>query len=178
MISITLLLACFGMVGCSVEKENVNTSGFKEVLEKISVPDMSTAILSSSKAEQLEWLSDVYDFEVNTMQSKTSGLLEADLQAVKAHLSQVFGAEEVELLIEGFYQYDQNKKSYYVPDGHWFGYNEQWPSSSLTITEQSEKSVTLKLTGVDDYGGDNREIHYFLSINNDHMLVEKRTLIK
>lgn len=177
-ISIIIFFVCLGMIGCVKEKEQGSSSGFAEELGEINVPIMSTSILSSNESEQKKWLADIYEFEINTLRSKTSGLSESDLQAVSSHLSEVFGSELAALLIEGFYDYDEKEKSYYVPDGSWFTYNERWPGSHLTEINRTDDTVTLKLTGVDDYGGNDREIDFSFKINNDRLLLEKRSVIK
>lgn len=175
-ISTVIILIYFSLTGCKGSPNNVNSDAFKNDLEKISVPDMSSSILDANETDQLKWLADLYEFELSTMRTKTSGLSEDDLQLVETHLSQVFSAQESQILIEGFYQYNEEDKIYYVPDGEWFTYNERWPSSHLAIIERSDETVVLELTGVDDYGGHNQVIHYFLEIQKGQMILEKRII--
>lgn len=91
----------------------------------------STLILDSSESEQLQWLSGIYEFEVHAMRSKTTGLSYSDLALI--HLSRIFSPEKTNRLMDQLYHYDKEKNEYSVPDGHWFSYNERWPSSNLTV---------------------------------------------
>ncbi|GIQ69673.1 hypothetical protein XYCOK13_24970 [Xylanibacillus composti] len=176
---ITVLLILFGIsgTGCNGDVPD-DTIAMKEALNQIPVPAMSSSILHGSESEQLQWLADIYEFEINTLRSKASEITEDERELVAEHLSQVYGSEEVGLLLHEIYQYSQEDQSYFVKDGHWFSYNERWPSSNIEISDYSESSATLHLTGVDDYGGDEREIHYTFSIQDGQMLLEKRTVIK
>lgn len=177
-ITVFLFISCLSLFGCTDKQEDVTNSEFEKILEQIVVPNMSTAILDLSETEQLKWLSDLYKFEVDTMQSKTSDLSESDLLAVKTHLSQVYGVEQVELLIDGFYLYNEEEKSFYVPDGSWFTYNDQWSDSHLSVTDRSEEAVVIKLIGKDNYGANERDIDHYFKIDNNRLLLERRTFIK
>ncbi|MHA7965436.1 hypothetical protein ACX93W_14980 [Paenibacillus sp. CAU 1782] len=168
--TIILVFVCLVFAGCN-EKGN-----FKAELEKIVVPDMSATILDFSELDQLAWLEEIYQFEVDTMRSKTSELSEEDLNAIKAHLSQVFNSEEAGLLIDGFYHYDGDKQTYYVPDGDWFTYSREWPSTKFTLSERSEQSATFMLSGT-DLTENERNIQFDFSISDGKLLVDGRTYL-
>lgn len=175
-ICILTLLFCFLIAGCTESNSNGNMieTSFKSDLEKIHAPNMSASILDASEADQLNWLAAIYEFEYRTMQSKTTGLTTDDLQLVKLHLAQVFTPQAADLVIEGFYSFNDQDKFYYVPDGDWFSYNERWPSKKLSVLERSEGSAVLELTGIDDYSGANQKIHYFLDIDHEILRLQKR----
>ena len=168
--SIILVLFCLFLAGCN-EKDDL-----KADLQEIAVPDMSISVLDLNESAQLAWLAEIYKFEVDTMRSKTSDLSEKDIQTVEAHLSQVFGSEEARLLIDGFYEYDQDKQKYYVPDGDWFSYSNQWPSSEISLTDRSEQSATFVLKGTDQTENE-RNIQFDFSISDEKLLLEKRVIL-
>jgi len=168
--SIILVLVCLFFAGCN-EKDV-----FKAELEKIAVPDMSQSILDLSESDQLAWMEGICKFELDTLRSKTSDLTEKNLEVVEIHLSQVFGSEVAQLLLGGFYKYDQDKQKFYVPDGDWFTYSTQWPTSEISIIDRSEKFVTMVLKGTDPYDN-NRNIQFDFSISNGNLSLEKRTIL-
>ena len=168
--AIILVLVCMFLAGCN-EKDD-----FKAELDKIAVLEMSTSILDASESDQLAWLADIYQFEVDTMRSRTSDLSEENIKTVEAHLSQVFGSEEVRLLMDGFYEYDQDKRTYYVPDGDWFSYSDQWPSSDISLTDRSEQSATFVLKGI-DLTENERNIQFDFSISSGKLLLENRSIL-
>lgn len=151
---------------------------FSIILRQIPVPDMSVTILEADEAEQLAWLAEIYAFEDSALRSRTSGLNDKDLEIMRGHLSQVYGEDQIEFLIAGFYQYDETDQTYYVPDGSWLTYNDRWPRSELAITGRSNEAVTLRLTGLDDYGENEREIHHIFEINGDRLILTKRDYMK
>lgn len=135
---------------------------------------MSASILEASEENRLKWLAEIYEFEYNTIQSKTTGLTEQDLQSVKNHLSKVFSTQAAEIVIESFYSYNEQEKFFFVPDSDWFSYNKRWPTKQLSIIESTDKSAVLELTGVDDYYGANQKIHIYLEIEDGTLRVQKR----
>lgn len=167
---IITVLVCLLLAGCSERDE------FKAELENIKAPDMSASILDLNESDQLAWLADIYQFELDTLRSKTSDLSEENVQTVEAHLSQVYGSEETELLLDGFYEYDQAKQKYYVPDGDWFTYSGDWPSSAITVTDRSEQSATLVLKGT-DLTESERNIQFDFSIADGKLRLERRTIL-
>jgi len=155
------------VAGCA-EKD-----AFKADLEKIIAPNMSISILDSTESELQEWLAEIYNFEIATMRIKTSELSEDNLEAVEAHLSQVYVTEATKLLIDGFYEYDSEKTTYYVPDGDWFSFNDHWLSSEISISERSDESASVTLKGVDE--NENKQyIQFNFSLNNGKVLLEER----
>ncbi|REK76018.1 hypothetical protein [Paenibacillus paeoniae] len=168
--SIILVLICLFAAGCN-EKDS-----FKADLEKVSVPDMSVSILESSESNLLAWFEEIYTFELDTMRIKTSQLTEEDVKSVKAHLSQIFGSEEAQLLMDGFYTFDQETQHYYVPDGDWFSYSSSWLSSQIILTERTNQNVSLVLDGM-DINENKQTIQFDFSIHQGTMLLEKRSYL-
>lgn len=168
--NIILALICLFLAGCN-EKDD-----FKEELKKITVPDMSISILDLHESDQLAWLADIYKFEIDTMRSKTSDLSEENIKTVAAHLSQVFGSEETQLLIDGYYEYDHDKQNYYVPDGDWFSYSSEWSSSVISLKDRSDTFATFVLNGTDTFENE-RIIQYEFTISDGKLLLDKRTIL-
>lgn len=169
--SMILVVICLFLAACS------NKDEFKTELKKIAVPNMSSSILELNETDQFVWMSEISKFEIDTLRSKTSDLTEENINSVKDHLSQVFGTGEANLLIDGFYEYDEVKQTHYVPDGDWYTVNERWLSSQITITEHSGDNVTLMLNGIDEFEL-KVTIQYDFSIHNGKLLLEKRTYLE
>lgn len=165
---IILSIACLIQVGCHVNDE------FQTELEKVTAPKMSLSILDADETAQLEWLSDISRFAIATMQSKTADLTGRDLKTVRRHLSQVFGLNMSERLAQGFYSYDEESGTYYVPDGDWgmYFYDSEWPASEIIRVERTEDSAALVLRGL-NWFEDPVSVRYNFSISDESFRLQK-----